>query len=160
MFKNSLYLKNILFYICSIKRHKTKLTIKRNADFSSSTYSHSLFVDMEALEIFENKKGTKVVLASHLYRALALSHPSFSSQIRQWLKGYYEFEEGRIRCPEVLRDFAHRPSEGGFSEDYYLTLHFAKLITLHTKSKFKLRYAKILDAVAQGGQMSLFVGAA
>lgn len=115
---------------------------------------------MAALEIFENKKGTKVVLASHLYQALELSRPSFHAQVRQWLRGHYEFEEGRIRCPEVFRDFAHRPTNGGFVEDYYLTLHFAKLITLHTKSKFKLRYAKILDAVARGGQMSLFVGAA
>lgn len=115
---------------------------------------------MTALEIFESKKGTKVVLASNLYKVLGLSSPSFPYQVRQWLRAYYEFEEGRNRSPELLRDFAHRPSDGRAPEDYYLTLDFAKLIALRTRSKFKLRYAKILDAVSQGGQMSLFIGAA
>ncbi len=115
---------------------------------------------MTALEIFESKKGTKVVLASNLYKVLGLKSPSFPYQVRQWLRSYYEFEEGRNRFPELLRDFAHRPGNGTVPEDYYLTLDFAKLIALRTTSKLRLRYAKILDAVAQGGQMSLFVGAA
>lgn len=115
---------------------------------------------MTALEIFESKKGTKVVLASNLYQVLGLSAPHYKRQIQHWLKSYYEFEDGRIRNPELLKDFAHRPASGTFLEDYYLTLDFAKLIVLRTRSSAKLRYAKILDAVARGGQMSLFVGAA
>ena len=112
------------------------------------------------LEILESKKGTKVVSATNLYHVLKLPMAQYSASVRRWLRDLYEFSDGGIRKPQVLRDYARRPRPGEPLEDYYITLELAKLIALRTTSKVKLKYARILDTVAHNGQMSLFVQAA
>lgn len=112
------------------------------------------------LEILQSKKGTKVVAASNLHHVLKLPSAQYSANLRRWLKDLYEFSDGGIRKPQSLRDFARRPRPGEPFEDFYLTLELAKLIALRTHSKVKLKYARLLDAVAHNGQMNLFISAA
>ncbi len=92
---------------------------------------------MTQLEVFESKKGTKVVAASNLHATLKLPVS--------------------IRRPQPYRDYAKRPRPGEPLEDFYLTLELAKLIALRTNSKEKLKYARLLDVFANNGQMNLFV---
>ncbi|MDX1913908.1 MAG: hypothetical protein SFV22_20600 [Saprospiraceae bacterium] len=110
---------------------------------------------MPQLEVFESKKGTKVVAASNLHATLKLPVRQYGIQIRRWLRDVYEFPDG-IRKPQPYRDFAKRPRPGEPLEDYYLTLELAKLIALRTNSKEKLKYARLLDHFSQNGQMRLF----
>lgn len=111
------------------------------------------------LEVFESKKGTKVVTASSLHSALKLPVRQYGTQVRRWLRDVYEFTDG-IRKPQPYRDFAKRPRPGDPIEDFFITLELAKLIALRTNSKNKLKYARLLDIVAHNGQMSLFQHAA
>lgn len=107
------------------------------------------------LQVFESKFGTKVVAASNLYQTLGLPAAQYGASIRKWLKDLYEFREG-IRRPQALRGYARRPRPGEPMEDFFITLELAKLITLRTNSKQKLKYARLLDLIAQNGQMDLF----
>ena len=107
------------------------------------------------LEVLESKRGTKVVTASNLHQVLGLPAHNFGPQVRKWLRDVYEFRDA-IRRPIALRDFAKRPRPNEPVEDYFLTLEFAKVITLRTNSKVKLKYARLLDSLAHHGQMNLF----
>ncbi|MBL7828183.1 MAG: hypothetical protein JNJ57_16245 [Saprospiraceae bacterium] len=111
------------------------------------------------LEIFESKKGTKVVTASGLYAALKLPVRQYSPQVRRWVRDLYEFADG-IRKPQVYRDFAKRPRPGEPIDDFFLTLELAKLIALRSNSKNKLKYARLLELAATNGQLNLFQQAA
>jgi hypothetical protein len=111
------------------------------------------------LEVLESKKGTKVVTVANLHSALRLPVRQYGPQVRRWLRDVYEFEDG-IRRPQLYRDFARRPRPGEPIEDYYVTLELAKLISLRTNSKEKMKYARLLDTFAHNGQMSLFQQAA
>ena len=114
---------------------------------------------MTQLEILISKKGTKVVTASNLHQVLGLPAAQYAANVRRWLKDFYEFADGGIRKPQVMRDHARRPRPGEPLEDYYLTLELAKLIALRTTSKVKLKYVRLLDAAAHNGQMNLFAAA-
>jgi hypothetical protein len=107
------------------------------------------------LEVLLSKQGTKVVVASNLYQVLQLPSTHYGTQLRKWMKDLYEFRDG-IRRPQPLRDYARRPRPGEPMEDFYLTLELAKLIALRTNSKYKLKYARLLDVIEQNGQMNLF----
>jgi hypothetical protein len=111
------------------------------------------------LEILESKKGTKVVTVSNLYAVLGLPSRQYGLVVRKWLRDVYEFSDG-MRRPQLYRDFAKRPRPGEPFEDFYIALELAKLIALRTNSKEKLRYARLLEACACNGQMSLFQKAA
>jgi phage anti-repressor protein len=101
-----------------------------------------------ALQVYISKKGTKVVAATELHQALQLTDHHYATNVKRWLQDIYEFRDG-IRRPEKLRDYGARKLRGSTTlmKDYYLTLEFAKLITLSSKSKAKLKYAKWLDNV-------------
>ncbi len=124
------------------------------ASFVRTQVSQNKLV-MPQLEVFESKKGTKVVAASNLHSSLKLPVRQYGTQIRRWLRDVYEFGDG-IRKPQPYRDFAKRPRPGEPLEDFYLTLELAKLIALRTNSKDKLKYARLLDVFAHNGQMNLF----
>lgn len=111
------------------------------------------------LAVFESKHGTKVVTASNLFAVLNLPKRQYGAQIRRWLRDVYEFHDG-LRRPQIYRDFARRPRPGEPFEDFFVTLELAKLISLRTNSKEKLKYARLLDAWAQNGQLNLFQPAA
>ena len=100
------------------------------------------------LQILVSKKGTKVVKASNLYVALALPNKQYTTNLRRWLHDVYEFRDG-IRRPKAMKDYALRPKQAGddrekLVDDYYLSLEFAKLVTLKSNSKHKLKYATFL----------------
>jgi phage anti-repressor protein len=96
------------------------------------------------LQIFISKKGTKVVRASHLHITLGLSKVQYARNIKRWITDVYEFSDG-IRKPIRLQDFAKRPKkEDSVVDDYYLSVEMAKLITLASNSKVKLKHAKFL----------------
>ncbi len=97
------------------------------------------------LQIFISKRGTRVVRATDLYRALALPAAQYAVNMRKWLKGIYEFQDG-LRKPQSMRDFARRKKGDPLVEDYYLTLEFAKLLCLRSGSKHTLKCARYLDA--------------
>lgn len=95
------------------------------------------------LQILVSKKGTKVVLASSLHLELGLPNKQYAANLRHWLHDIYQFQDG-IRKPEHFKDFAHRQTKEAVMDDYYLSIEFAKLITLNSKSKVKLKYANWL----------------
>ncbi len=79
-------------------------------------------------------------MASSLHLALGLPNKQYAANVRHWLSDVYQFQEG-IRKPEHFKDFARRQSKEVVVDDYYLSIEFAKLVTLHSKSKVKLKYA-------------------
>ncbi|MEO1259573.1 MAG: hypothetical protein AAFZ15_12280 [Bacteroidota bacterium] len=100
------------------------------------------------LQILVSKKGTKVVKASNLYLVLGLPNKQYAANMRRWLHDVYEFRDG-IRKPQSMKDFALRSKQSAddrekLVDDYYLSLEFAKLVTLNTKSKSKQKYATFL----------------
>lgn len=110
---------------------------------------------MIQLDVLESRKGTKVVKASNLYAVLGLPVRQYADRVRRWMRDYYEFRDG-MRRPLPNRDFAKRARPGEPIEDFFLTLELAKLISLRTNSKVKLRYARMLELMENNGQMSLF----
>lgn len=92
------------------------------------------------LQILVSKKGTKVVLASNLHTELGLPNKQYAANLRHWIHDIYQFHDG-IRKPEHMKDFAKRQTKELAMDDYYLSIEFAKLVTLNSKSKVKLKYA-------------------
>lgn len=104
--------------------------------------------DME-LNVFVSNKGTKVVMATQLYEVLELPVQHYGILIRRWLKDVYSFRDG-IRRPIVMKDYAPRKQKGApLVEDFYLSVELAKLITLHSRSKVKMKHARSLQELEQ-----------
>ncbi len=126
-----------------------------NTNFTSVSSIKSTVME---LQILVSKKGTKVVLASSLHAELGLSNKQYAANLRHWLHDVYQFHDG-IRKPEHFKDFARRQSKEVVVDDYYLSIEFAKLITLNSKSKVKLKYATWLlgheDAAERGDLLSV-----
>ncbi len=100
---------------------------------------------MRALEIFTSKRGTMVTTATNLYAVLDLPKHHYGTSVRKWLTDLYQFSDG-IRHPVRMQDYAPRKvKDNPILDDYYLSVEFAKLITLTSKSKHKLKYARRLD---------------
>lgn len=96
------------------------------------------------LQVLTSKKGTKVVTATALYKALQLPEQHYAAEVKKWLHDVYEFRDG-IRRPEGMKDFSAKASaQEPLLKDYYLSVELAKLITLNSRSKAKLKYAKFL----------------
>lgn len=95
------------------------------------------------LIILTSKKGTKVVTATNLHNALRLPAHKYNSNIKRWLSDIYAFSDD-VRPPVEMRDYAPRSFIHSKQKDYYLSLELARLITLHSDSEFKLKYAKWL----------------
>ncbi len=95
------------------------------------------------LQILISKKGTHVVTVSNLYDALQLPQHKYNSNIAKWLTDFYAFSDD-IRQPEVLKDYAQRNLKLSRRKDFYISLEFAKLITLGSDSKVKQQYARYL----------------
>lgn len=100
------------------------------------------------LNILTSQKGTKVVTATNLHLALGLNNSHYNLNFKKWLQDVYEFQDS-IRKPIPLRDFAKRKvKDNTILSDYYLSLELAKLITLKTNSKSKLKFALQLQRAA------------
>ena len=95
------------------------------------------------LEIKISKRGTKVVTATNLFKALELPKAQYTKIVKGWLNDIYEFHDG-IRKPLRMQDFATRFRKEGVVDDYYLSVELAKAITLNSRSKVKHKYAKYL----------------
>lgn len=94
------------------------------------------------LQILISKKGTKVVTATNLHQALQLLDHHYAQNVKKWLSDVFEFRDG-IRKAVKMQDYAPRPlKDAPLVEDYYISVEFAKLITLRSKSKVKLKVAK------------------
>jgi len=101
------------------------------------------------LQVLISKKGTKVVTASNLHQVLQLANHHFLMNVKKWLDDIYQFHDG-IRKPKKMADFAIRKiKDNPVLEDYYLSVEFAKLITLNTRSKVKQKYANWLSNLEQ-----------
>lgn len=99
------------------------------------------------LNVLTSQKGTKVVTATNLHLVLGLNNTQYNSNVKRWLNDVYEFSDG-IRKPIPLRDFAKRKvKDNTIFCDYYISLEFAKQITLRTNSKSKMKYALQLQAL-------------
>lgn len=101
------------------------------------------------LQILVSKKGTKVVTATNLHKALQLQDHHYSTNVRRWLNEIYEFKNG-IRKAVRMTDFAPRKiKDNPILADFYISVELAKLITLNSKSKVKQKYAKWLFSVEE-----------
>ncbi|NJC26335.1 hypothetical protein [Neolewinella antarctica] len=101
------------------------------------------------LKILTSKRGTRVVKATQLHRALGLNDNHYQVNVQQWLKDVYEFTNG-IRRPEGLKDYARSAkTKGQLMQEYYLQVEFAKLVALGTKSKVKQAVATKLSKEEQ-----------
>ena len=100
------------------------------------------------LQIYISKKGTKVVRATGLHLALELKNEHYASNVKKWLTDVYSFSDD-IRKPIRMKDYApvKKDSRPNIIEDYYLSLEFARLITLISKSKNKLKYSRWFKSV-------------
>jgi len=105
----------------------------------------------KSIQVLISKKGTKVVIASHLHQALGIPMFKFNRNMAKWIKGVFAFEDD-IRTPKEFRDFGERKFEFGKQKDYYLSLEFARLICLQAEAdgKAKLSLAKHLTAIEFG----------
>jgi phage anti-repressor protein len=89
------------------------------------------------LTIQISRKGTRVVKATELHRALGLKDDHYQTNIRYWRKDVYQFSDG-IRRPLVMKDYASDPkSRSPVMKEYWLCVEFSKLIALSSKSKVK-----------------------
>lgn len=105
---------------------------------------HKQISNME-LQILTSKRGTRVVKATELHRALGLNDNHYQANVQHWLKDVYEFGDG-IRRPEGLKDYARSgKTRGQLMQEYYLQVEFAKLIALCAKSKVKQAVANKLS---------------
>jgi hypothetical protein len=112
----------------------------------------------KTIQVLISKKGTKVVIASHLHRALRIPMFKFNRNITKWIEGVYAFEDD-MRSPVEFKDYGERKFEFGKQRDYYLSLELARLICLQAEadSKSKLDLAKHLATLEDGvGMMPLF----
>ncbi len=110
------------------------------------------------LQILVSKKGTRVVTASNLHKSLGLPDRQYMANVAKWLQDVFEFKDG-IRKPEAMRDYARRKiKDAPVINDYYLSIELAKLITLNSNSKEKMKYARWLfsleEKVANGDLIS------
>lgn len=110
------------------------------------------------LNILTSRKGTRVIRATELHRALGLLDHHYQANVRAWLKDVYEFQDG-IRRPEGLKDYARHPNtKANVVQEYYLQVEFAKLIALCSKSKVKqaiaCKLAKEADVYPENVQLS------
>ncbi|MEL6865652.1 MAG: hypothetical protein AAFP19_14590 [Bacteroidota bacterium] len=95
------------------------------------------------LQVLVSKKGTQVVTATNLHKALKLPAHRYNSNIEKWLSDVYAFRDD-IRKPSEFKDYALRQLQFAKQRDYYLSIELAKLITLNSDSEVKLKYAKHL----------------
>jgi hypothetical protein len=135
---------------------KTKIVSGLN--FHRRNVFHENIISME-LQVFESKKGTKVVTASGLYSALKLPVRQYSTLVRRWIRDIYRVS-GRNAQATALQGLCQTTRPGEPVEDFFITLELAKLIALRTNSKQKLKYARLLDIIAGNGQLNLFGQAA
>ncbi|CAH0999903.1 hypothetical protein LEM8419_01159 [Neolewinella maritima] len=92
---------------------------------------------MMELTIRVSKKGTRVVKASELHRALGLADHHYQGNVRSWIKDVYQFADG-IRKPAGMQDYARSPhTKTDVVHEYYFNLEFARLVALSTKSRVK-----------------------
>lgn len=110
------------------------------------------------LTIQISRKGTRVVKATELHRALGLKDDHYQTNIRYWLKDVYQFTDG-IRRPLVMKDYASDPkSRSRVMKEYWLSVEFSKLIALSSKSKVKQAVATKLskeeEAYPENAQLS------
>lgn len=109
------------------------------------------------LQILVSKKGTKVVTATNLHKALQLQDHHYSTNVRRWLNEIYEFKDG-IRKPVRMTDFAPRKiKDNPILSDFYISIELAKLITLNSKSKVKRKYAKWLFSLEDEEETSVLL---
>lgn len=92
------------------------------------------------IQILVSKKGTQVVTATNLHDVLNLPLHKYNSNIKRWLTDVYAFEDD-VREPAIMNDYALRNAKGK-REDYYISLEFAKLITLSSNSQVKQELGK------------------
>ncbi|WP_116105062.1 hypothetical protein [Lewinella sp. IMCC34191] len=97
------------------------------------------------LTIRISKKGTRVVKATELHRALGLADHHYQTNVRGWISDVYQFADG-IRKPVGLQDYARSPkTKAGIVHEYYFNLEMARLVALSTKSKVKQAIATKLS---------------
>ena len=102
------------------------------------------FITMD-IQVLISKKGTAVVIASHLHRALGLKAGQFPNHCKKWLADLYEFDD-HLRKPTKMKDFAERRLKDSIVPDYYLGIELAKQITLRSTSKEKKKLIQYLNA--------------
>ncbi|NJB84887.1 phage anti-repressor protein [Lewinella marina] len=101
------------------------------------------------LTIRISKKGTRVVKASELHRALGLADHHYQANVRAWIKDVYQFSDG-IRKPVGMQDYARSThTKTDVVHEYYFNLELARLVALATKSKVKQAIATKLSKEAE-----------
>lgn len=96
------------------------------------------------LPILTSKKGTKVIKSSQLHRALGLNDSHYQTNVKRWITDVYQFSE-EIRKPAGMTDYAlAKQSATSLVKEYYLSLEFARLIALASRSKVKQAIANKL----------------
>jgi len=112
----------------------------------------------KTIQVLVSKKGTKVVIASHLHQALRIPMFKFNRNVSRWIKDVYAFEDD-IRTPKEFKDYGERKFEFGKQKDYYLSLELAQLICLQAEAdkNTKLALAKHLATMEHSnGTIPLF----
>ncbi len=100
------------------------------------------------IQVFQSKKGTRVVTTSNLYEALQLPAHKYNSTVKYWMSDIYNFEDD-IRKPQLLKDYSEKKNEHSKRQNFYISLELARLITLNSPSSLKLIFAKKLSELVK-----------
>lgn len=112
------------------------------------------------LPILTSKKGTKVIKSTQLHRALGLNDGHYQSNVKRWISDIYQFSE-EIRKPAGMTDYAlAKRSSAALVKEYYLSLEFARLIALSSRSKVKRAVANKLAREESAYPQQVRLGAA
>ena len=100
------------------------------------------------IQVFQSKKGTKVVTTSNLYEALQLPAHLYNGTVKYWVQDIYDFSDD-VRKPQLLKDYSEIKQSISKRKDYYISLELARLITLNSNSPVKLVFARKLTELVK-----------
>ena len=100
------------------------------------------------IQVFQSKKGTKVVTTSNLYEALQLPAHLYNGTVKYWVQDIYDFSDD-VRKPQLLKDYSEIKQSISKRKDYYISLVLARLITLNSNSPVKLVFARKLTELVK-----------
>lgn len=92
---------------------------------------------------------TDATTTSNLHDALELNQNQYSRSVKNWLTDIYGFRD-EVRPPIEGKDFystymsSENSGRGNYAKDYHITIEFAKLITLNSRSQVKQRFTQML----------------
>jgi len=136
--------------VYTIKINSQKFDKLKQMSFICVSNRNNLMSKVQNMEIqvFQSKKGTKVVTTSNLHEALQLPTHLYNGTVKYWIQDIYDFND-EVRKPQLLKDYSEIKQTISKRKDYYISLEMARLITLNSNSPVKLVFARKLTELVK-----------